>query len=465
MNNRTLISAAVAAALVLPVGAHAETADIAEIKRTLEQMRADYEERIAELEAEDAYKASEADEQPAYGAVTSGTKFNPQISLILNGNYYADSIDGEGVERFGAADGIHDAHGHDDGHGDEHGGLEQGFNLSDTELVFSATVDPYFDATANLAVSSDGNVELEEAWLQTRGLPAGLKVKAGKFFSDIGYANNQHPHQWDFADQNLAYLNLLGDHGLRDTGAQVTWLPDWDTYTLFGLELLQGEQEKLGALVGHDDDLNLDEKDRGPRLTTAFVKLSPDLGFSHALQLGGWGAWAGQHQETHELDEPDEHALQGDASMWGLETVYKYDAGRGYGAGNIKLQAEYLWQRKDLDIVHAEAPEVIGAGRRFTQDGFYIQGLYGIAPRWQAGLRYDRTGLFENVKESGGTTLEEYDDSDRWTAALSWTPSEFSRLRLQYSIADMSVEGERDSFNTLYLQYTMSLGAHGAHKF
>ncbi|WP_303904013.1 TonB-dependent receptor [Thiohalomonas denitrificans] len=463
MNDRTLISAAIAAALALPVGAHAE-ADITGIKRILEQMRTDYEERIAELEAQQAYKASRADERPSYGAVTSGTKFNPQISLILNGNYYADSIDGEGAKRFGAADGIHDAHGHDDGHGHEHGGSEQGFNLGDTELVFSATVDPYFDATANLAISSDGDVELEEAWLQTRGLPAGLKVKAGKFFSDIGYANNQHPHQWDFVDQNLAYLNLLGDHGLRDTGAQVTWLPDWNTYTLFGLELLQGEQEKLGALVEEGDPLNLDDEERGPRLATAFVKVSPELGYNHALQLGGWSAWAGQHQEEHE--EPVEHALEGDASMWGLDSIYKYDAGRGYGAGDIKLQAEYLWQRKELHVAYHESnASIVGAERRFTEDGFYLQGLYGIAPRWQAGLRYDRVGVFENRKESGGATLDEYDDSSRWTAALSWTPSEFSQLRLQYSRADMSVEQERETFDTVYLQYTMSLGAHGAHTF
>lgn len=476
---RTIISTAVAAVLALPMGAHAETTEVAEIKRMLEQMRAEYERRIADLEsrleaAEQRQPQAPAGEpvavasRPAnnrrgYGTVSSGTGFNPQISLILNGNYYADNAEGAGAEWLGEAEGIHHAHGDDD-HGHAHGGPEEGFNLSEMELAFSATVDPYFDASAYLAIDADGDVELEEAWLQTRSLPAGLKVKAGKFLSDIGYANNQHPHAWDFVDQNLAYLNLLGEHGLQDTGVQLTWLPDWNTYTLFGLELLQGDQEKFGALVENGDALNLDDEDRGPRLTTAFVKVAPDLGYNHALQIGGWGAWANQHQEEHE--EPVGHALEGDAWMWGIDAVYKYDAGRGYGAGDVELQAEYLWQRKDLEVAfHETNAAVVGAERRFTEDGFYIQGLYGIAPRWQAGLRYDRVGLFNNELEGDGATLEEYDDSDRWTAALTWMPSEFSRLRLQYSRADIALEEGRESFNTVYLQYIMSLGAHGAHKF
>jgi hypothetical protein len=207
----------------------------------------------------------------------------------------------------GMADGInhaHGGHGHDHG-GHAHGATEQGFNFRSAELTFSATVDPYFDASAYLAISSDGDVDLEEAWFQTRSLPAGLKVKGGKFLSDIGYANNQHPHQWDFVDQNLPYLNLFGDHGLQDTGMQVTWLPDWPVYTLFGVEALQGDQEVFGALpdddavdeatleasevAGDDVDLGLGREQHGPRLYTAFVKVAPELGYDHALQLGAWG--------------------------------------------------------------------------------------------------------------------------------------------------------------------------------
>ena len=45
---------------------------------------------------------------------------------------------------------------------------------------------------------------------------------------------------------------------------------------------------------------------------------------------------------------------------------------------------------------------------------------------------------------------------------VDWSPSEFSRVRLQFS-RDRSQTGAAD--NQVFLQYVMSLGAHGAHKF
>lgn len=406
------------------------------------------------------------------GSITSGNAFNPAISVILDGNYYGDDVDGQGYGLLGEVDGISHAHGHgEDDHGHEehsHGEVNEGFNLREAEIAITSTVDNYFDAATYLALSSDGSVDVEEAWFQTRTLPAGLRLKGGKFFSGIGYLNEQHPHSWDFVDQNLAYRNLLGDHGLQDTGLQLTWMPDWPTYTQFGIEALQGQQEKLGALV--EEGEALDEKDPGPRLFTAFAKVSPELGFDHALQIGGWAARAGQHQEEHGEAGPGAeeplHTLQGDASMFGLDMVYKYDNNSAYGQGDFKLQTEYLWQEKDLKLAHHETkPEVVGQQRKFVEDGLYVQGLYGIAPRWQLGLRYDTVGLTENKKQRSGTTLDEYGSSDRWTLAATWSPTEFSRLRLQYSQADLSIENESKDVGTWNLQWMMSLGSHGAHKF
>ena len=45
---------------------------------------------------------------------------------------------------------------------------------------------------------------------------------------------------------------------------------------------------------------------------------------------------------------------------------------------------------------------------------------------------------------------------------VDWSPSEFSRLRLQFA-RDYSRMNEPD--NQIFLQYIMSLGAHGAHTF
>jgi hypothetical protein len=50
----------------------------------------------------------------------------------------------------------------------------------------------------------------------------------------------------------------------------------------------------------------------------------------------------------------------------------------------------------------------------------------------------------------------------RNTLMVDWSPTEFSRVRLQFA-QDKSRAGVTD--DQVVLQYIMSLGAHGAHKF
>jgi hypothetical protein len=51
----------------------------------------------------------------------------------------------------------------------------------------------------------------------------------------------------------------------------------------------------------------------------------------------------------------------------------------------------------------------------------------------------------------------------RVTAMVDWSPSEFSRLRLQFAHDKARGGGAAD--NQIYLQYVMSLGTHAAHAF
>lgn len=398
--------------------------------------------------------------------------FNPKISLIFDGVYYQDSEDGAVAGELGEVPGIssHGHHeeeeGHEEGHEeahDDHGhshGLDEGFNLREQELTLSASIDNYFDGFAVIAFSED-DVEIEEAYFTTRQLPAGLTLKGGKFFSGIGYHNAKHIHQWDFVDQNLAYGALIGDHGLVDKGVQLTWLPNAPVYTLLGVEWLQGgEQERFGTLVEEpEEELGLDEQESGPKLATLFAKVSPNLGDNHALQVGAWFANAKQDQQVlhHEHEgEEEELGLEGDAQLWGLDLVYKLDAPQAYGAGDLNIQAEYMVLEKDWEVAGGdEAGEKVSG----EQDGFYLQTLYGIAPRWKVGLRYDATGMTNELKLPEET--ESLDESDRFSGVATWYPTEFSFIRLQYSKADIGDE----SVNQLYIQFNYSLGAHGAHTF
>jgi hypothetical protein len=393
------------------------------------------------------------------GQVSSGTAFNPAMSLIPDMVYYNDNVSGDGPDLIGAADGFHGGHAetgaHDHAHG---GGLVPGFNLRELEVALSGAADPYFEAMATLAVGRDG-LELEEVYVRTRRLPSGWQVKAGKFYSDIGYINRQHPHQWAFVNQNLANQLVLGAEGLNEIGVQATWLPDLPVYVLVGAEALQGENAAMAGYLGPEDEHPFLRQAAGPRLFTGFTKVSPDLGYDRALQIGGSIARARVHQEDHE-----DHFLEGSSWLIGLDAVFKYDSPRAHGEGDVVLQAEYLRRIKSLAVVgHSEA-RLIGEERRFTQDGFYAQAVYGIAPRWTAAVRFDVAGL-ANRLESGATLMADDPASRRFTANVTFDPTHFSRLRFQVDRAGISIGGVRQSFTSAHVQLQVSLGVHGAHRF
>jgi hypothetical protein len=50
-------------------------------------------------------------------------------------------------------------------------------------------------------------------------------------------------------------------------------------------------------------------------------------------------------------------------------------------------------------------------------------------------------------------------------AMNTFNPTEFSRLRAQYEYASIPLNGVRQTCNQFFLQFQVSLGVHGAHKF
>ncbi|MCP1727684.1 hypothetical protein J2T60_001684 [Natronospira proteinivora] len=443
------------------------------------------------------------------GEVSSGTLFNPAISVILDGVYY-NEFSGH-VDEPGGFDGGH-SHGH--GHGGH--GFQDGFQMREVEFAFSSTVDPYFDAFV-MFVFENGDIDLEEAYITTRSLPAGLQMKAGKFLSDVGYINKQHPHDWAFVDRPWMNEFLFGDHGLMETGVQMTWMPETQTYTRFGVELLNGESSGIAPYVGNDNhemvtvlpthvvdpDIGPDdpganapvrnrwradnsfEDDTGPRLATAFAKWAPDLGYDHALQLGAFGGVSSSYQRDEAHSSGRYETWDGDSSFWGVDAVYKYDGGGVMGHRNFTLQFEYTMREIDALYMSRQFtdfgdldpttrnPDGDVVDQRWKQDGFYLQGVYGFAPRWNFGMRVDGLGLTNDAyadHSSGRGLPTEFDTSWRYSTQLTYAPTEFSRLRAQVNYNDIGEESghhhghDHDSWEFM-LQYNISIGVHGAHAF
>ena len=86
-------------------------------------------------------------------------------------------------------------------------------------------------------------------------------------------------------------------------------------------------------------------------------------------------------------------------------------------------------------------------------------------PRWRVGLRHDRLNYGKvNTDAALLTSLPVLGQHNptRNTVMFDYSPSEFSRFRVQLA-RDESRKDQPD--NQFMLQYVTSLGAHGAHNF
>ncbi len=82
-----------------------------------------------------------------------------------------------------------------------------GFSLGESEVLLSANIDDKFYGQLTLAIESeDGEDHLgvEEAYIDTTGLPGGVTLRMGRFYSNIGYLNSRHTHTDSFFDRPLA---------------------------------------------------------------------------------------------------------------------------------------------------------------------------------------------------------------------------------------------------------------------
>ena len=476
---------------VFAQGTQNNAQEIAELKAQILEMRRLYDARIAQMQAEiDELKRkkntpAEAIETPSTTVQTQrnvpsvpavveksdlytqlkgkveqwaapvSKNANLDISAIIDMNFHHDNAKEELAHIREEMSGFGHHHGEEEeeeGHHHHHHGDKNGFNLHHIELGLSAEVDPYFRAWTTLAFEDEESVEIEEAVIQTTNLPYGLTLSGGKIMSGIGRINRQHSHNWDFADIPLVYDAFFGDHGLREKGVQLTWLAPTPFYLLFGTELGNGDNEKFSNHVGGDELPDHDD----PRLFTSFIKIAPDLGDKHAMQFGLNFA-TGHHQLAEEHDE-HEHYFDGRNYLYGIDWVYKYSANGSHGMGDITLQGEYFYRDSRMKLLNNDHHY------ENKQDGYYIQALYGIAPRWRVGARWEQLGLVnecEDPHEGSWSAPSSY----RMAGVVDWKLSEYSMLRFQVARHSYSTEEEREKAWEFTFQLQISLGSHPAHDF
>lgn len=427
-----------------PVAAQTNSEPTPEMLRNeLQQLKQDYEQRIASLEARLATMETAPVSRPGSGgsSAVSDKAFNPAISLILDGKYTNFSNDSAPRDIPGFQLGA------------EAGGGEQGLALGESELNLQANIDDKFFAATTIAFGYDaGETEtaVEEAYLQTLALPAGFTLKAGRFYSGVGYLNGIHSHATGFADDPLPYRALLNGR-LADAGIQLNWTAPTILYAQFGIEAFSGNSFPAAG-AGHD----------GVGTRTAFAKLGGDIDVSNSWLAGlsyvnsaVQGRSSGVAAEESGLNP----LFSGDSDTWIGSLVWKWAPYGNPRDRNFRLTAEYL-DRHENGILDLNG---VSGDYRGDQRGYYLEGVYRFHPQWSAGLRYDRLSASNAVSSLLPPNIlsEDKFDPRRLSAMVDFWNSEFSILRLQY-VRDRSNPVNDNQF---ILQYIMSMGAHGAHNY
>jgi hypothetical protein len=438
------VQAALACAVSLSMATAHGATDTDELNKKLDE----YEQRIESLEKKQAVSGSSYSGTTEYSRrKTTNNLFNPAISVIIDGVYASYKNDPEDYNLPGFA------------LGGEAELAPEGFSLGHSEIVFSNNIDDKFYGQFTLAFAEHDEeieVELEEAFFETLALGGGFTVRGGRFYSALGYLNQQHEHAWDFKDAPLVYRALFGNQYVDD-GLRLSVIMPTDLFLEFGAEAFAGRKYPAGG------------EHSGVGSWVAYTNIGGDIGMSQSWQLGA-SYWSADDIEReyggHNHDGTAETPLfEGDSKIIGLNAVYKWAPDGNYLEQNVKLQFEYFNREDEGNLTLLNSSPLEASTLDSKQDGWYLQATWKFADSWRTGIRYDRLnsdnkGSDIDVLDEGGL-LSNGHTPKRASVMAEWVPSEYSRIRLQYNRDD----SYQISDNQVYLQYTFSIGSHGAHAF
>lgn len=313
-----------------------------------------------------------------------------------------------------------------------HDPASSGFNLQGVELVLSAAVDPYFRLDATFVFSTE-EVEVEEIYATTLALPWSLQLRAGQFLTRFGRVNGAHPHSRDFVDQVLVLGKFFGGEGSRGLGLELSALLPLPWSVELALSVTNAAGGESARSFFGDAEASIEGPADLLYVSSArqFFPLSDDWSLLWGLSWATGPSAPGQQTRTNLL---------------GTDLFLKYRPITRGSYTAVWLQAEGMLRWRKL-------------GLQLLQDwGMYATAGWRLARRWSVTARYERvSGVAQDPLDPAWTSARQ-----RVSACLSFRPTEFSRLRLQYGY---DLPGWRRGYHAVVLSLEVAAGAHGAHKF
>jgi hypothetical protein len=399
------------------------------LRAEIEQLRKDFEARLAALEARlesageppPAAPAGAVTPSPPTAEVPAGAEGagGPSGTLPVYGNVSAASKifnpDMAVIGNFIGVGGKNDVR------------PEPALAMREAEASFQAIVDPYARADFFIAFGEEG-VELEEGYITFPTLPGGLLMKVGKLRSAFGRVNTFHAHQLPWPDRPLVTQNLVGgEEGIADAGLSVARLIPNRWMFL----------EATGQVFRGDSGDVFTSHQRQDLSYVGHLRGYQDINESTNIDVGG--SYARGHNPSGALvNDPDPSRFT--TTLFGVDATLRWRPLRRSIYRSFVGRSELVWSRR-------EQPD----GRQDSA-GFFVSGDYQFARRWFAGARLDQSDRADaaGLRDKGGSVL------------LTYWPSEYSQIRSQYR---RTTYADGPTANEFLFQFQFSIGAHGAHPF
>jgi len=329
-------------------------------------------------------------------------------------------------------------------------GRENRFFPREIEISLFGQIDPYARAEVRFEAGEEEAgeiaVHLAEANLTLMTLPFNTQLKMGQMRNRFGLLNQTHEHDRPFIDQPNVLTRFLGDEGLVERGAELTWVAPLPFFL-----------EGLVGVFNGDNETSFGYGKLTQPLVTGRLRTFFELGDSSAIQLGA---------SVANGDTPERRRN----TLLGFDAKYKYKP-EGWQHPLLTLLGEMIYQNRRINVL---GEDTNGDGVADTPDqsrtrnrwGWYLGGEVqpvrtGPWSRWAAGFRYDWTQF-------------PIQRGHEWAAGpyVTFMPSEFLRFRLGYKHTERD---KRDGFtdnessarkvDEILFQATFILGAHPAHPF
>jgi len=347
-----------------------------------------------------------------------------------------------------------------------HDPKRRGFNLQQLELGFSGAIEPHLSLDAFVVFTLEG-VELEEIFIKSLSLPAGLQLEGGYMLTEFGWNNPRHPHEWTWLDQPVINSRVLGPDGTRALGLRLGWLTPlpWFSELHFGMQMADDESATsfLGGGHLHGDEGSAESPG-------GFARVERDTeSFNEFLYLLRWHNRAIVGEYTLDIGISGllgPNATGESARTWlaGGDYLLKWRPSPETEQPFLALQGEFMYRcyqanagtlsgdpNDPLDDI-ALAPTVLGDW------GGYMQVLVAPVEKWAFGLRVDFADAFREG-EVPHQADSQRDRRFRLSPVIQWSCCDFARMRLQYNFDHM--QHLRDSTaHGLWLGIELFIGGH-----